>query len=384
MLKSLSRMYLKGKRRRVLLVSASRWVFADERLFAQVSNTPPGNFPFLQDHDPPSGRHAAVRDTADILSAHRKWYADTVTAQGARGFLRVQRPSEPGLEPFSIVSEGIAYGMLIAVCMSDKNLFDNFWRYSECHRNTNDLMDWHMSANGNVLGGGTAAGADEDAAWVLVMAHNQWHVGLSIPPDPACTRPSDAPNDYLEIAKDLIQKIRAYEADHPSNTLKPGDGWGGANGPNNISYYAPAYYHVLFKFAENFFHSPGQRLFNMGMEGVRLIDALDRYASAGHDTAYDVTMTGILVQDGEPALNLTNDAKINALEVERTAQLRVMLFTTACRKILEKTLGLQPEGEVYLSLRLYDEPGGTLANGVYYLVVRSGEHLRIGKVLVLR
>ena len=34
-----------------------------------------------------------------------------------------------GLQPNSTVSEGIGYGMLLAVYMNDQTLFDGLWKY---------------------------------------------------------------------------------------------------------------------------------------------------------------------------------------------------------------------------------------------------------------
>ena len=65
------------------------------------------------------------------MAAFNQWKTDTVTTNGAGGFRRVQRPAEPGLEANSTVSEGIAYGMLIAVYMGDQALFDGLWKYEQ-------------------------------------------------------------------------------------------------------------------------------------------------------------------------------------------------------------------------------------------------------------
>jgi hypothetical protein len=47
--------------------------------------------------------------------AYERWKREVVTADGAGGYLRVKRPNSPGGEANSTVSEGIAYGMIIAV-----------------------------------------------------------------------------------------------------------------------------------------------------------------------------------------------------------------------------------------------------------------------------
>src|SRR5688572_6503857 len=68
---------------------------------------------------------------ADVVKAYERFKTEIVTSDGARGFLRVKRPNSPGAEVNSTVSEGIAYGMIIAVAMGDQPLFDGLWKYSQ-------------------------------------------------------------------------------------------------------------------------------------------------------------------------------------------------------------------------------------------------------------
>ena len=70
--------------------------------------------------------HAAHRgaNVADARAAYAKWKTDLVTSDGAGGFLRVRRPNSAGAEVNSTVSEGIAYGMLLAVYVDDQPVFD--------------------------------------------------------------------------------------------------------------------------------------------------------------------------------------------------------------------------------------------------------------------
>jgi hypothetical protein len=83
--------------------------------FAQSVNGTTGNFPFPQNRDNPYGYHSSIYNNADVISAYDKWYADCITATGAGGFLRIQRPNDSGLNLDSTVSEGIGYAMVIAV-----------------------------------------------------------------------------------------------------------------------------------------------------------------------------------------------------------------------------------------------------------------------------
>src|SRR5690606_16479086 len=81
--------------------------------------TPPrdgANFPFPQNRETPHCFNPAHYKNSDVVAAYEKWRTDTVTSEGAGGYLRVKRtPSDGNLALGSTVSEGIAYGMLIAV-----------------------------------------------------------------------------------------------------------------------------------------------------------------------------------------------------------------------------------------------------------------------------
>jgi hypothetical protein len=61
----------------------------------------------------------------------------------------------------------------------------------------------------------------------------------------------------------------------------------------------------------------------------------------------------------------------------------VDVYTLAFRKVMTKPLGQQPLG-ITVSLALTDNWGGTLADGLYYVVVKSQGKKWVGKMLILR
>ncbi|MBN1611064.1 MAG: hypothetical protein JW940_30815 [Polyangiaceae bacterium] len=211
--------------------------------------TPPtatSKFPFPQNRESSHCIYPFAYDNQDVKDVYAAWKNDLVTSDGAGGFRRVKRPAEPGLEVNSTVSEGIAYGMIIAVYMDDQELFDDLWKYSLAHSWTYTpwgggassptiLMNWYISANGNVAtdGNGAATDADEDMAWALVMADRQW--GGSGKLD----------KSYLDYARQLLGDIWKYEIDN-GRLPKNGSSWG-SDKSLNISYFAPAYYRVFAK-----------------------------------------------------------------------------------------------------------------------------------------
>jgi len=178
---------------------------------------------------PPTGASAA-----DARAAYTKWKTDLVTSDGAGGFLRVRRPNSASAEVNSTVSEGIAYGMLLAVYADDQPTFDKLWQYSQRWLDGNGLMNWYINAAGTqALGTGAATDSDEDMAFALIAADARWGGRGSLT------------TNYIDAAKTQIGKIWQFEVDHGrSDVLKPGDNF--ADGSViNISYFAPAYYRAF-------------------------------------------------------------------------------------------------------------------------------------------
>jgi endo-1,4-beta-D-glucanase Y len=169
---------------------------------------------------------------ADVQANYQKWKTDLLTSEGAGGFLRVRRPNS-GTQINSSNSEGIAYGMTIAVYMDDQTTFDQLWKYEQIHRGANGLMEWEIGPTGSVLGSGAASDGDEDMAFALVMADKKWGGKGTLA------------DTYLNYAKKQIDLIWQFEVDHGRNdVLTPGDNFT-SGAVINISYFAPAYYRIF-------------------------------------------------------------------------------------------------------------------------------------------
>ena len=204
--------------------------------------TPGHNFPFPQNRQSSRCTYPTAYRNEDVQAAYAKWKSDNVTANGAKNYLRVQRPNEPGgnLATNSTVSEGIGYGMLIAVFMDDQNLFDNLWLYEQqCLDGKTGLRTWYLGPDGNVgtaadgtSGNGPATDADEDMAFALIMASKQWGGQGKLA------------KNYLDIAKETLTKIWNNEI-YNYVDVRPG-AWGDGS-TINLSYFAPAYYKVFAK-----------------------------------------------------------------------------------------------------------------------------------------
>jgi endo-1,4-beta-D-glucanase Y len=176
----------------------------------------------------------------DVLRAFRAFREEIVTADGARGFLRTRRPDTPDGAPNSTVSEGIAYGLLIAVMLGEQALFDALYGYALEFANDNGLMCWYVAPDGGAaLGTGAASDADEDIAWALVMAHRQWGGRGALG------------ESYVDHARRQIDRIWEHQVDHEAHPFlfKPGDEW--RSDVFNPSYFSPHQYRVFGEVSGN-------------------------------------------------------------------------------------------------------------------------------------
>ena len=190
-----------------------------------------GPFPFPQNKKPGACTLTTVANASgSAQAAYTGWKNALVTSSGAGGALRVKRNTDND----DTVSEGIGYGMIAAAYMNDRPTFDGLWTYAKAQFDANGLMNWHITAGGNVAGDGmgSATDADEDMAWALLMASNQWSSAT-----------------YLADGKTLIEAILG-NAIAGDGMLKPGDSWGGSTA-TFPDYFSPAYFRVFAKATNN-------------------------------------------------------------------------------------------------------------------------------------
>jgi endo-1,4-beta-D-glucanase Y len=157
-------------------------------------------------------------------SAYNSWKSAYVVS-GNPG-LRVQRPENQN----DTVSEGIGYGMLAAVYMGDKQTFDGLLQYQQAHLDSKGLMNWHITSGGATASDGSfsASDGDEDIAFAMLMASDQW-----------------SGTDYLTPGRAMIENIKAHSL-FSDGTLQNGDNFNTAD-TLNIDYFSPAYYRVFQK-----------------------------------------------------------------------------------------------------------------------------------------
>ena len=166
-------------------------------------------------------------DAATLLTKYNNWKGVHVTSSGAGGFLRVQRDAANGNDT---VSEGISYGMLMAVYFDDQATYNGLWQYKQLHNDGLGLMNWNINSGGGTINGGNSAtDADEDIAYSLYLASAQWGNGGTF--------------NYKSLADAEVAKVKAYDLDG-SNHLKPGDSFNSCRYP---SYFFPNEYRVFGK-----------------------------------------------------------------------------------------------------------------------------------------
>jgi endo-1,4-beta-D-glucanase Y len=160
----------------------------------------------------------------DLQFAYKNWYSRFVTPSG--GGLRVQRP-ENGNDS---VSEGTAYGMLIAVYMNDPTLFAGLWKYWQQNETAGTLETWNSTG-----GSGSATDADQDAAFALIEAGKRW-----------------SNSSYTSAGTTMVQDIWTHDIDSSSHLPRGGSNYTGTSGGGDLnntnpSYFAPAYYPTFAK-----------------------------------------------------------------------------------------------------------------------------------------
>lgn len=153
-------------------------------------------FPFPRAADYPYGIRAttsprvATADGSEIQALFETWKRNFLDSNETLLRVKFDPPTET-------VSEGIGTAMLLMVLMDNaKNntrpQFDKLWAFYNFNLDGHGLMNWQVKGfTGQVVLGGSATDADQDAALALILASRQWPDG-----------------DYLAQARSLVHKIQ--------------------------------------------------------------------------------------------------------------------------------------------------------------------------------
>lgn len=198
-------------------------------VFAQI-NTPAGaiipfgsntsyEFGIMPTNLPTSGSYGKSTDAATFYNT---WKTNYVAAC-PNGQFRVRFD-----DPNHTVSEGIAYGMILAAYAADKALFDGLWAYYKTN-SSGGLMHWRINGCNNVYQTGAATDAELDAAFALLVAETQWPTATS-------------PYDYQAEVGPFLGQIKGAEMDPNNYQASNGNQWGFDADCRNPSYQSPGYY----------------------------------------------------------------------------------------------------------------------------------------------
>ncbi len=140
--------------------------------------------------------------------------------------------------PGDAVSEGQAYGMILALYSGDQKNFNRIWDAAEKNmwNAGTGFYDWRWN-KGAVVGSGMATDADQDIALMLLFADSLVKKGIWT----AHTSPLKA--SYRTRALELVNTIWSSAVSGKYN-VAPGAGWGG-DGFVNPGYFSPASYRIF-------------------------------------------------------------------------------------------------------------------------------------------
>jgi endo-1,4-beta-D-glucanase Y len=187
----------------------------------------------------PYSINPTARVSHDWSTALRKTWAGLKQRNIDRyntGMVHRPRSEQPG----DAVSEGIGYGMILALYSNDQTYFNKIWDAGERVLWNGRLYDWRSDQFGNIIGTGAATDAEQDIAMMLIFADHLVDLGLWSPH----VSPQGA--DYATRAQDLLDLIWSEMIDG-GRYLRPGNFWGGRD-LTNIGYFSPAWYRLYQQF----------------------------------------------------------------------------------------------------------------------------------------
>ena len=142
--------------------------------------------------------------------------------------------------PGDAVSEGVGYGMLLALYCNDQVYFNKIWDNAESRMWSGDCYNWRVNESGTVIGTGAATDAEQDIALALIFADQLVKKGVW----QSHQSPKNA--TYANRANSIINSMWNSMIEE-GVYLAPGAGWGGKSFVNP-GYFAPAFYRVFDEF----------------------------------------------------------------------------------------------------------------------------------------
>ena len=210
------------------------------------------NYPFPIDSDYANGIRITSYNPTTLQNLYNTWKNRyVVTASPGQ---RVISPEPINGVTNRTVSEGIGYGMLLAVYFADQTLFDNLWAFKVARSSgkTTQLMPWVIENDGiTIVDPNSASDADFDIAFALLMAHYQWGSGGTY--------------NYQSLALTEIQRCRQYDINTGTNSVRPGDAWNDWGYP---SYYFPAFFRVFGQYEGGSYQTTWNNVVNRCLQNI--------------------------------------------------------------------------------------------------------------------
>jgi endo-1,4-beta-D-glucanase Y len=168
-------------------------------------------------------------DDPTLVSKYNQWVSWFVTTNGAGGYRRVHYVEGVGGQGDGTASEGIGYGLVLAVYFNDQTLFNDLWNYKVNHSPNKAMMGWLINSGGGVQDSNSATDGDSDIAMALILANRRWG--------------SAGTFNYNSLATQEVQKVGSNDVDPVDFHIFPGDYCSHASNDNTYpSYFTPAWY----------------------------------------------------------------------------------------------------------------------------------------------
>lgn len=168
----------------------------------------------------------------DLKNAVTNVWRGLVNANNDRSPFLIHRPHSE--TPGDAVSEGVGYGLLMALFLNDQATFDRLVDGSETTMWNGQCYDWRVDSNNQRAAYGGATDAEQDIAAALLMAQDRVLSGNW----------SDTKNGfYGQRAQTMMDNLWSQGVTS-DGTVRPGYGWGGDDFVN-VGYFAPAWYRLF-------------------------------------------------------------------------------------------------------------------------------------------
>ncbi|MBN2527877.1 MAG: hypothetical protein JXR76_15920 [Deltaproteobacteria bacterium] len=144
--------------------------------------------------------------------------------------------------PNDAVSEGVGYGMILALYANDQSYFNKIWGAAEDHMWNGFVYNWHCNEQGGIFdenGVNAATDADEDIALALIFADHLVNQGIW-----SDHRHGDV--SYYDRAQSIVTSIWDNMIEDYKYVI-PGNAFGSKDSLNP-GYFAPAWYRIFDEF----------------------------------------------------------------------------------------------------------------------------------------